>query len=118
MQKGEYDSAIADLSTAIKIDPSDSSAYDNRGRAYEAKGEYDLAIFDFSAAIAINSGGAQHHDNRGRAYEAKGEYALAKADFDAADRAREQALVDMNKLLFEQHEPDDAADGDDQSSVN
>ena len=84
MQKGEYDSAIADLSTAIKIDPSDSSAYDNRGRAYEAKGEY----------------------------------ALAKADFDTADRAREQALVDMNKLLFEQHEPDDAADGDDQSSVN
>jgi hypothetical protein len=78
----------------------------------------DLAIFDFSAAIAIDSGGAQHHDNRGRAYEAKGEYALAKADFDAADRAREQALVDMNKLLFEQHEPDDAADGDDQSSVN
>ena len=78
---GEYDSAIADFSQAITLNPKDAFAYLSRGNAYGIKGEYDFAIADFNQAIALNPGDAIAYCRRGLAYGYKGDHDLAIAHF-------------------------------------
>ncbi len=51
---GDNDHAIADLSEAIKLDPTDDVALTNRGHAYRRNGEPQLAIADLTRAIELN----------------------------------------------------------------
>jgi tetratricopeptide (TPR) repeat protein len=51
--KGDNDRAIADYSTAIRLDPAYPAAYTNRGLAYEKKGDREHARADFNAALAV-----------------------------------------------------------------
>jgi tetratricopeptide (TPR) repeat protein len=44
--KGDYDRAIADYSEAIRINPRDAVAFNDRGFAHSTKGDYDRAIAD------------------------------------------------------------------------
>ena len=101
-EQGEYDLAIAEMSTAIRIDPDNARAYMSRAGYCYLKGEYDLAIADCTTAMNIdpklrglgyesqwdrNAGEfelALAHYDRGKAYYAKEEYDLAISDFDAA----------------------------------
>jgi lipoprotein NlpI len=85
-EKDQEDLAIADYSTALKIDPKFAIAYRNRGRAYNAQGKYDLAIRDFSAAVRIVPHYVDAYVGRGNAYRAKDQGNLAIADYDAALR--------------------------------
>ncbi len=48
--KEEYDQAISDYNQAIKLNPQDSGAYNNRGLAYENTGQYDQAMKDYDKA--------------------------------------------------------------------
>ena len=48
-QQKDYDRAIADFNTAIKLDPKNVQAYDNRGNAYADKGDRDRALADYDA---------------------------------------------------------------------
>jgi Flp pilus assembly protein TadD len=41
--KGYFDHAIADYTEAIRLDPKNAVAYNNRGLAYRAKGDNDHA---------------------------------------------------------------------------
>ena len=50
-EMGEYDLAIADLSFAIRLDPSLSRAFFWRGRAHARRMDFDLAVSDFSQAL-------------------------------------------------------------------
>jgi len=45
-----FDKAIADFNEAIRLDPKDPQAYQNRGIAYEKKGEKAKAEEDFAQA--------------------------------------------------------------------
>ncbi|MDO9529569.1 MAG: tetratricopeptide repeat protein [Syntrophales bacterium] len=54
VRKKEYDKAIADCNSAIKIGPKDSYPYIERGKVYFKKKEYDKAIADYTKAIKIN----------------------------------------------------------------
>ena len=45
---GRYQEAIADYTTAIKINPDDADAYVNRGAAYDDLGRYQEAIADYT----------------------------------------------------------------------
>ena len=49
----DYDTAIAEYSEAIRLDPQFDAAYHNRGSAYADKGEYAKAISDFNEAIRL-----------------------------------------------------------------
>jgi len=49
----DFDGAIADLTEAIRLEPSSTLAYYTRGMVYHSKNEFDAAIADFSKAIQL-----------------------------------------------------------------
>jgi lipoprotein NlpI len=84
LQKGDHDKAIADFDEALKLDPKNASAYNNRGNAKNEKGDADGAVEDFNAAIKQNARYAAAYFNRGNALAAKGEAKRALKDYDTA----------------------------------
>lgn len=52
--QGEYESAIADFTEAVRLNPNYVAAYNNRGNAYKDKEDYDRAIVDYEAALRID----------------------------------------------------------------
>ena len=64
-KQGEYQEAIDDYNTAIKINPNYALAYYNRGISYNELGRYQEAINDYNAAIKINPNDASAYVNRG-----------------------------------------------------
>jgi tetratricopeptide (TPR) repeat protein len=49
----DYDTAIAEFTEAIRLDPESDGAYHNRAGAYADKGEYARAIADYTEAIRL-----------------------------------------------------------------
>ena len=104
----DYERAIDDYGTVLKLRPSYFFAYNNRGNAFAALGEFDRAIADYSTAIRVRPDYAEAYGNRGSAYAAKTDYQRAVGDFDMAlklkpdyERAqasREQALQRLASL--------------------
>ncbi len=81
-KKGDYSKVIADVTEAIRLQPS-QAAYNLRGSAYYDKGEYDIAIADFDDALKLGAPSGIIFHNRGNAWRGKGDYARAIADYDA-----------------------------------
>ena len=65
LSSGEYDWAIEDYDTVIKLNPDSVDAYIHRGLAYHHKGEYDRAIGDFTKAIELKPNCAGAYYDRG-----------------------------------------------------
>ena len=63
---------IADYTTAIRLDPDNAIAYNNRGSAYLYLGEYKSAIADFTTAIRLDPENAEAYYARGVAKENAG----------------------------------------------
>ncbi len=82
--KGDYDKAIADHTTALKMDAKVRNANYYRGTAWSNKGEFDRAIADFDAAIHIRTDDPVLFHARAIELAVKGEYPRAMADFDKA----------------------------------
>ena len=82
----DYDSAIADYSQAIRLDPNFALAFRNRGNAYEDKKDYDHALADFTTAVQLNPKDAAAYGQRGLVYLARKDYDRAIADFNNAIR--------------------------------
>ena len=53
-EQGEFEKAIADLTKAIELDPTDAPAYKNRGDAYWQEGELDKATADYNKVIELD----------------------------------------------------------------
>ena len=51
--KRQYDRAIADYDSAIRLSPNNIGAIENRGLAYEKKGRLKLALRDFRRAYDL-----------------------------------------------------------------
>jgi Flp pilus assembly protein TadD len=51
--RGDYDKAIADFTSAIRLNPKDAAAYDMRARGLEKKGEKKKAEQDFLQARSL-----------------------------------------------------------------
>ena len=91
--KGDRDRGMKDFDEAIRLDPKNALAYNDRAILWREKSDVDRALADFTAAIAIDPlprsdlPGLPHiniYSNRGLAWEAKGELDRAMADFDQA----------------------------------
>jgi len=78
------DSAIANYSKAIKINPKFAKAYNNRGIAYVWKKQYDLAIADFNKAIELDPKNGKAYNNRAIVYSYQGETDKARQDLHKA----------------------------------
>ena len=82
--KADYDRAIADSDQALKLDPNNDTAYNNRAFALIRQGDYDRAIGDLDRAIKLNPASSRAYKNRGDAYRGKGDVDRALADLDQA----------------------------------
>jgi len=80
-EKKEYDLAIKEYTEAIRLDPTNASAYDFREGMYCREKEYDMAIRDYSEAIRLDPTNAWYYFSRGETYREKKEYDLAIKDY-------------------------------------
>ena len=83
---GDYKGAIADYDSAIRLNPDDTDAYNNRGIAKSDLGQHFAAIADYDSAIRLNPDDARTYYNRGIAKYRLGQYFAAIADYDSAIR--------------------------------
>jgi tetratricopeptide (TPR) repeat protein len=88
LAKRDADNAIADFSTVIELQPTNVSAYNNRGNSYELKGDWSRAQSDYTEAIRIGGSSclACAYTNRGNLYADRGDYKDAVTDYTAAIR--------------------------------
>ena len=76
--------AIADYTTAIRMKPNYSYAYNDRGAAYASLGQYAEALNDFNEAIRLKPDYGLPYIGRGLMLEKAGRYEDAKKSFDMA----------------------------------
>ena len=84
--KGDYELAIQDYDSSIKLNPTLAKAFNNRGLAYKKKGANDRALADFTAAIDLSPAYAGAFANRAQTREDMRDYDRALKDFDEAIR--------------------------------
>ena len=90
---GDVDRAIADFDEAIRRNPQDDHAFNQRGLTWSFNGDNDRAIADYSEAIRLNPQLGSAFKNRAIAWSEKGENDRAIADFDEAIRLNPQEAV-------------------------
>jgi tetratricopeptide (TPR) repeat protein len=102
MTKKDFDSAIRDLSEAIRLDrQAPPIVYELRGIVYQDKGQSDQALADFNEAIRRGSG--RSYKGRGEIYLERKDYDRALADFDKAvelDPKDPEGLFDRGKVRY------------------
>jgi tetratricopeptide (TPR) repeat protein len=81
---GEYDNAIRDFTSAIRLDSDFEAAYAYRALAYRSSGDLDRAISDFTNVIRINPNDAIGYYSRGMLYNDTEHYDWAITDFNKA----------------------------------
>lgn len=62
-QKQQFDRAVADYTSAIKLNPKSAEAYNNRGAAFLKLNRFDLAEKDIRKALALDPGYALAKQN-------------------------------------------------------
>ena len=84
--KREYDRAIASLDEAIRLDPNDPLAFNNRGWNWWSKGDGNRAIADYTEAIRLDPRSALTYGNRAAVRHARKEFEKALDDLNEAIR--------------------------------
>lgn len=85
---GRYDSAIADFTLAIGLDPRNPQYFCQRGDVLRRKQAFNDAVADYTAALARARGSACAYQGRAQAYLAKGKTQQALADVEQALRLK------------------------------
>lgn len=83
-KKGEYDAALDDYNTSIKLEPDNVESYDYRADVYQDKGDLDAALADYDRATKIDPNYASAYYSRGRIFEKKGDIERARVEYGAA----------------------------------
>jgi lipoprotein NlpI len=87
---GDGAGAIADYTRAIKLDPKNVNAYNNRGSEKQNAGDIAGALADFSRAIEINPLEPDPYYNRGTIYFLKHDWKKALSDLQRHDELNEE----------------------------
>ena len=80
----DFDRAIADLTEAIRLDPSAVVAYQDRAASYRNKGQYTLALDDLDHALRLAPNDARTLMSRGVIYFKLNATARSIVDYDAS----------------------------------
>ena len=83
-ESGEHQRAIEHYDEAIRLNPQDAMAFNNRGMAYGRLGQSKRAIQDFNEAIRLNPQYAYFYYLRGLVYGELGKAKEAERDFTKA----------------------------------
>lgn len=100
--KQECDLSIADLTEAIRLDPSHQKSIQLRGSQWRScKDDNDRAIADFSSVIRL-APTSENYWLRGDTYRRKGDFARALADFNEAIRInpKDAQSYDSRGILY------------------
>jgi TonB family protein len=81
---GEYETAIADYTKAIELNPKESATYFSRGIAYFNNKNYTPAIADFDKVIELDPKEAMAYFKRANALEKVGNFERALSDYQKA----------------------------------
>lgn len=81
---GKLDEAIADLTSALDLNPEFTSAYNIRAYAYFEQGKLEQAIADVTQAIQLAPDNPNFYDSRCEIYLRSEQWALGIADCDKA----------------------------------
>ena len=90
----QYDSALADYSEALKLDPRYAHAYLNRAWVYAAKNDAKNSIADSTEAIKLDPTEKLAYLNRGLAYRFTRDYDSSIADYTQAIKLGANAAHD------------------------
>jgi tetratricopeptide (TPR) repeat protein len=85
-QLGKTESAIADYTEALRLNPWFADALRRRGAAYMERKDHDRALADFSAMVRVDPSNSNAYFLRGTVYMARDQYAAAIPEFDEAIR--------------------------------
>jgi tetratricopeptide (TPR) repeat protein len=80
----KFDDAIEEYTAAIKLNPIDALAYNNRGLTYKKIKKFDRAIEDYNKAIELEPKFAMAYNSRGIAYGAIKKFDRAIEDYNKA----------------------------------
>ena len=102
---GQYNDAIKDYDTAIRLNPNDAYAFYVRGWSKARIGQYNDAIKDYDTAIRLNPGYTFTYCNRGWSKAQLGQHNEAIKDYDTAirlnpndTRSRNNREISLKKL--------------------
>ena len=82
--KGDYDNALQDYSSAIRLDPQDVWSLTKRGGAYAKKKDFERALAELATAIHLNPKDESLYRTRGFIYATKEDWEKAIADYSQA----------------------------------
>ncbi len=94
--RGELDKALADYSSAIRLDAKNAEAHHNRADVRLRMGDLDNAIVDYGQAIALNPSFSSAHNGRGNALRESGQIDRAIADYDQAIKLDQRSAFPHN----------------------
>ena len=97
LRKSNFDLAMQDFNTAIKLQPKLVTAYVNRAAAYLSKNEFNLAIESYTTVIGLNPELAMAYYGRGVAWLNLREWEKAKADIAAAKKIGLDIITSFQK---------------------
>ncbi len=98
--KKNYNSALTDCNTAVRLDNKTIYGWSNRGYVYFLMGNYTFAASDFSNAIRINPQENFSRQYRAMAYHNQGYYNLALLDYiEAVKTEPNNAFILSNRGL-------------------
>ena len=92
--RGDYQTAIADFTEAIRLDPISAEGYEGRARAYIALKQYDKASADFTAAIRLKPDYPQAYEGRGRTH-----LASSKLNQETSTEENQKAVSDFTEAI-------------------
>jgi tetratricopeptide (TPR) repeat protein len=83
-ERGNWDAAVADYSAAIKLDPENGEAFNNRAWTHYRAGRPSQALADADTAVRMLGTEAYVWDTRAHIYARLGNREAAISDFRAA----------------------------------
>ncbi|MGL5082434.1 MAG: tetratricopeptide repeat protein [Microcoleaceae cyanobacterium] len=90
LQAGEAETALKSLNRAIKLDPNNAEAFQQRGNAHYDLGQHNQAIADYTQAIQLNPNSVDAYLNRGLARQDTKDMLGAIADYTQAIQLQPQ----------------------------
>jgi tetratricopeptide (TPR) repeat protein len=109
--KHNLDRAIVDYDQALRLDPKNAAAYDNRGNALDARGDWDDSLKDYNESIQLNPRNAYVYVNRAILLMERGEFSSAFADYTKAltlNPRQEYARCGRSRIYLRRNEPEQA----------